>query len=348
MPDVSPPPEGRAAARAAGLRYTTDTTPGIARRSGPKGTFRYVDASGAAVRDDDTLARIRALAVPPAYTDVWICPHPNGHLQATGRDARGHKQYRYHADWHAARGSTKFGRMAAFGAALPALRARMDADLRRPGVPRERVLALVVRLLETTLIRVGNEAYARDNRSYGLTTLRNRHVAFEGASALAFTFRGKSGIAHTVGLRDRRLAGLVRRLRDLPGQHLFQYEDETGARCAVGSAEVNAYLQEATGDAFTAKDFRTWAASVEAATRLRARALPESEAEAKRVVAEVVEEVAGRLGNTPTVCRKSYVHPAVVEVFLVGQMKGVRAGARKGLSADEAWLLALLWRTGAA
>lgn len=348
MPDVSPPPEGRAAARAAGLRYTTDTTPGIARRSGPKGTFRYVDAQGAAIRDDDTLARIRALAVPPAYTDVWICPHPNGHLQATGRDARGRKQYRYHADWHAARGSTKFGRMAAFGAALPALRARMDADLRRPGVPRERVLALVVRLLETTLIRVGNEAYARDNRSYGLTTLRNRHVAFEGASALAFTFRGKSGIAHTVGLRDRRLAGLVRRLRDLPGQHLFQYEDETGAPCAVGSAEVNAYLQEATGDAFTAKDFRTWAASVEAATRLRARALPESEAEAKRVVAEVVEEVAGRLGNTPTVCRKSYVHPAVVEVFLAGQMKGVRAGARKGLSADEAWLLALLRRTGAA
>lgn len=342
MPDTSPP--AAAAARAAGLRHVTDAAPGIARLREGDG-FRYVRPDGAPVQDDATLERIRRLAIPPAYTDIWICPHPNGHLQATGRDAKGRKQYRYHAGWQAARGDTKFGRMESFGAALPVLRARVEADLRKPGLVRARVLALVVRLLETTLVRVGNEAYARDNRSYGLTTLRNRHVAFESGAAFAFSFRGKSGVAHIVGVRDRRLARLVRRLRELPGQHLFQYEDDDGAACAIGSSDVNAYLHEATGEAFTAKDFRTWAASVEAAARLRAEALPDTDAAARRVVADAVAAVAEHLGNTPTVCRKSYVHPAVVDAFLAGTMRGVRAGRRKGLSPDEAWFLALLRRS---
>ena len=307
-----------------GLRWFTDDRPGIRRRGRGK-DFEYLDADGEPIRNDKTLERIRALAVPPAWTEVWICPRANGHIQATGRDLKGRKQYRYHDDWSTARAENKFGRVAAFGRALPRIRKRVDADLSRPGHPREKVLATVVRLLELTLIRVGNKEYARQNRSYGLTTLQKRHVAVDGA-ALRFHFKGKSGVEHDTGLRDRRLARILKGLRELPGQHLFKYRDEAGDWCEVGSDDVNAYLREIAGEDFSAKDFRTWAGTVSAARALADMDAPETATAAKGCVRLCVKAVAGLLGNTPTVCRASYIHPAVLEAFEAGKLKDALPG----------------------
>jgi DNA topoisomerase-1 len=311
------------AAEAAGLTYVCDDDPGIRRTKSAKG-FAYRDAKGRPVRDPETLERIRKLAIPPAYTDVWICARADGHIQATGRDARGRKQYRYHADWRSVRDEGKFSRMAAFGRALPAIRARVDADLRRHGLPKEKVLAAVVRLLELTLIRVGNAEYARANKSFGLTTLRDRHVRFEGAQ-VRFQFKGKSGVVHSTGVRDRRLAGIVRRCQDIPGQRLFQYLDDAGQRHAVGSADVNAYLREITGEGFTAKDFRTWAGTLMAAKALALQPEPENDHQAKHAVVECVKAAAGLLGNTPAVCRAAYIHPEVLTAFTARRLPKVFA-----------------------
>jgi DNA topoisomerase-1 len=330
------PPE--AAAKAARLRYVSDASPGITRkRSGER--FRYIAANGSAVRDAATLDRIRALAIPPAWTDVWICPVSNGHIQATGRDARGRKQYRYHDRWRAARDETKFGRLAAFGRALPRIRARLDSDLRRPGLPREKALAAVVRLLDTSHIRIGNEEYVRANRHYGLTTLRNRHADVSGAR-IRFRFTGKSGQKHTVELRDRRLARIVRKCQDLPGQELFEYLDD-GEAHPIRSDDVNAYLREISGEDFTAKDFRTWAGSVLAAEALAALG-PADTAQAKRNVVEVVDTVAGHLGNTRAVCRKGYIHPRVLDGYLTGRCVAPPAAPLTGLSPEETALLDFL------
>ena len=317
-PDAST--DGRAVARAAGLRYATDTRPGYTRRRSGRG-FSYRDADGGTIRDRETLARIRALAIPPAWTDVWICPWPNGHVQASGRDARGRKQYRYHADWHQRRGADKFDRMLAFAMALPRIRKRCDEDLGRSGLVREKVLAACVRLLELTLIRVGNDEYARLNRSFGLTTLRDRHARIEG-SGVRFRFRGKSGKTHEVGLRDRRLAGVVRRCQELPGQELFQFVDDDGEVRDVTSDDVNDYIREASGGDFTAKDFRTWAGTVLAYRALRALQPGVGERAAKRNVVEAIRQTADQLGNTPAVARGSYVHPAVLEAYLAGSIPG--------------------------
>ena len=316
------PVDAAAEAREAGLRYSSDARPGITRRRRGRG-FSYVDAGGAVVHDDVRLRRVRSLAIPPAWTDVWICADPVGHLQATGRDARGRKQYRYHPRWQTSRGADKFSRMLAFAAALPKIRARCDDDLARPGMPRDKVLATVVRLLELTLIRVGNDEYARDNRSYGLTTLRDRHVRIDGTS-MRFRFRGKAGKVHDVGLRDRRLAGIVRRCQELPGQELFQYVDDDGEVRDVTSDDVNAYLEAAAGERFTAKDFRTWAGTVLAYRALRALGPvdAESEAAARRSVVQAMRHTADVLGNTPAVARGSYVHPAVLEAYLDGSLRG--------------------------
>ena len=316
-PDTSPAGP-LASARAAGLRYVLDDGPGIRRARRGKG-FRYLGPDGKPIRDAETLRRIRSLVIPPAWTDVWICPRPNGHLQATGRDARGRKQYRYHPRWRAVRDETKYDRVIAFGLALPRIRARVEADLALPGLPRDKVLATVVRLLETTLIRVGNEEYARTNGSFGLTTLRDRHVQIEGGT-VHFAFRGKSGVKHRIDVRDARLARVVRRCRDLPGHELFRYLDEDGVTHTVDSADVNDYLREAAGEEFTAKDFRTWASTVLAAQALREFAAFDSQIQAKRNVVSAIEAVAGRLGNTASVCRKCYVHPAVVDAYLDGSL----------------------------
>jgi DNA topoisomerase-1 len=315
--DLDPGPDPRDVAREAGLRYATDARPGISRRRAGRG-FSYRDAAGAVIRDRDVLARIKALAIPPAWTDVWICPWPNGHLQATGRDARGRKQYRYHARWHDRRGADKFERMVEFAEALPRIRERCEADLARPGLPREKVLAAVVRLLELTLIRVGNDEYARLNKSFGLTTLRDRHATISGTQ-VRFRFRGKSGQMHEVGLRDRRLARVVRRCQELPGQELFQYLDDEGQVRDVTSDDVNAYLREAAGP-FTAKDFRTWAGTVLAYRALRALQPADGDAGGRKAVVEAVRQTADRLGNTPAVARGSYVHPAVLEAYMDGTL----------------------------
>ena len=307
---------------------------------------RYVDANGRPLADPELIARIKALAVPPAWTRVWICPDPRGHLQATGRDARGRKQYRYHPRWREVRDEVKYGRLLHFAAALPALRTRVEADLRRAGLPREKVLATVIALLEKTLIRVGNEEYARANRSYGLTTLRDGHTKVR-AHAITFEFRGKSGVNHSVGVQDARLARIVKACRDLPGYELFQYVDANGGRCVVGSADVNDYLRQVCGEAFTAKDFRTWAGTV-----MVARALADSEpastaAAGRRAIARAIESAAQQLGNTVAVCRKSYVHPAVVEGFLEGDVIGPsRRPAARGhrLTRDEAAVARLIER----
>src|SRR2546423_1625725 len=269
-------------AKAAGLRYVSDASPGIRRKRAGK-NFSYIGLDGKPIHDQDELHRIRSLGIPPAWTDVWICPQPNGHIQATGRDAKGRKQYRYHPRWRAVRDETKYSRLIAFGEALPTIRARVEHDLGLPGLPREKVLATVVRLLETTLIRVGNEEYARQNRSYGLTTLRNRHVDVRGTE-LRFHFRGKSGKEHEVALHDRRLARVMRRLQELPGQELFQYVDEDGTRASIDSDDVNAYLREIAGEDFSAKDFRTWAGTVLCAVALRELDAASGEVEAKRNV----------------------------------------------------------------
>jgi DNA topoisomerase-1 len=345
-----PPADPRAVARAARLRYVSDRQPGF-RRERVRDGFRYVDADGAKITDADTLDRIRRLAIPPAYEDVWICRHANGHLQATGRDARGRKQYRYHPRWRQVRDENKFGRMLVFGAVLPRIRARVAADLALPGLPRRRVLAAIVRLLETTLARVGNEEYARANVSFGLTTLRNRHVRVAG-SRLTFDFRGKHGIRHHIDLADRRLAAIVKRCRDLPGQDLFQYLDEDGTAHGIGSDDVNDYLHEISGEEITAKDFRTWAASNLAAVALAGLECVDSQARAKKNVVQAVEEVAKRLGNTPSVCRKCYIHPTILDGYLDGSLlEGLKARAEatlaaegQGLAAEEVAVMAWLSR----
>jgi DNA topoisomerase-1 len=333
-------------AQAAGLRYVTDGSPGIRRKRAGAG-FRYVDADGRAIRDRATLDRIRSLAIPPAYTDVWICPSPTGHIQATGRDARGRKQYRYHPKWREVRDETKFGRMLAFSAALPGLRRQVERDLARPGLPREKVLATVVRLLECTGIRVGNEEYAKANQSFGLTTLRTRHVEISG-STLRFEFRGKSGKLHQVALSDRRLARILARCQALPGAELFQYLDEEGNRVAIGSGDVNDYLRQITGEEFTAKDFRTWAGTLQAVAALEAAGPADTAREAKAAVLQAIDQVADRLNNTRAVCRKYYIHPAVLERYEAGTLHQalgngrMKASAAPDLGPDEQALVRLL------
>jgi DNA topoisomerase-1 len=311
------------AAKAAGLRYVTDQEPGIRRlRAGRH--FRYAAPDGSPVKDPLILARIEALAIPPAWTDVWICARSDGHLQATGRDDRGRKQYRYHPDWRKVRDETKYGRMLEFGRALPNIRERVSKDLNHTGLPREKVLAAVVKLLERTLIRVGNEEYARVNASYGLTTLRDEHVDLT-SNAVHFVFRGKSGKDQQIDLRDRRLARIVKRCRDLPGQLLFQYLDHDGTSHAIGSTDVNDYLREITGEEFTAKDFRTWFGTVLAARELLACEPAETERERKHQIVLAVDAVAERLGNTPAICRRCYVHPLVIEAFADGRLHSLAA-----------------------
>jgi len=341
--------DGASFAKAAGLVYTSDSRPGIRRVGRPK-RFRYLDSHGKPVRSRECLNRIRSLVIPPAWTDVWICVNPRGHLQATGRDARGRKQYRYHPKWRDVRDTTKYSRMAEFARALPQIRRRTEADLRRQGLPREKVLAAVVRLLEKTFIRVGNDEYARTNRSFGLTTLRDGHVRFAGGK-VRFIFRGKSGVEHELTLDDRRLATIVRQCRDLPGQELFQYRDHNGEVVDVGSADVNAYLHEIAGQDFTSKDFRTWAGTVLAATLLRECDKASSETAAKKNIVRAIDEVAKRLGNTRAVCRKCYVHPAVLDAYLdgtIGTLSTHRAAralrAIGSLTASETAVLGLLAR----
>ena len=326
---------------AAGLVYMSCDAAGL-RRVRCRAGFRYLDLAGKPVRCAVTLARIGSLAIPPAWEGVWICPHADGHLQAVGLDAKGRKQYRYHARWRADRDDTKFGALAGFGTALPRLRARVSTDLGKPGLPREKVLAAVARLLDRTHLRIGNAEYARSNQSFGLSTLRDRHVRFAG-DGLRLTFRGKSGVWHDRRVGDRRLAGIVRACRDLPGQHLFQYLDDIGDVHAVGSADVNEYVREATGGPFTAKVFRTWAGTVAATVRLAAAAPPATAAACKRTLAAVVREVAAELGNTPAVCRASYIHPRAVAAFADGTL--VLPAVRKpptGLTSDEARVLRFL------
>lgn len=303
-------------AKMAGLRYVNDSMPGIRRKRAGK-HFSYIGPDGKTIRDEKELKRIKSLAIPPAWTDVWIAPTPRGHIQATGRDAKGRKQYRYHARWREVRDETKYHRMIAFGKALPYIRKRVEDDMRQPGFTREKVLATVVRLLEATLIRVGNEEYARENKSYGLTTMRNRHVDVDG-SAIIFHFNGKSGVKHEVDVHDRRLATIMKRLRDMPGQHLFQYTDDNGDLQTVDSDDVNDYLREITGQEFTAKDFRTWAGTLLAAKALQEFETFDSETQAKKNIIQAIERVAQRLGNTPAVCRKCYVHPEILDAYLEG------------------------------
>jgi DNA topoisomerase-1 len=347
---VAPVPNSEpvAAAKSAGLRYVSDHMRGIAREASGDG-FRYVDAHGNLVKDADTLARIKSLVIPPAWTDVWICPLANGHLQATGRDARKRKQYRYHPRWRSVRDETKYERMLSFGKALPQIRARVEEALKLPGLPREKVLATIVRLLEVTMMRIGNEEYARTNKSFGLTTLRRRHVTVEG-KAVEFRFRGKSGVFHTIKVEDRRLAKIIARTRELPGQDLFQYLDHDGVQHAVGSHDVNEYLRAITGEDYTAKDFRTWSGTVLAALALQEFEKFDSEAQAKKNILRAIESVAEKLGNTPTICRKCYIHPAVIEAYLDGTILEVLSERARDelvndlhtLQPEEAAVLALL------
>jgi DNA topoisomerase-1 len=339
--------EAEAAARSAGLRYVSDQTPGIRRRRAGRG-FVYTSPDGHRFTDPEELSRIRSLAIPPAWTDVWICASPRGHIQATGRDARGRKQYRYHQRWREVRDETKYGRMTEFGKALATIRAAVEADLARPGLPREKVLAAVVRLLDSTSLRVGNTAYARENGSYGLTTMRDQHVNVFG-SRVRFRFKGKAGKLHVVDLTDRGLATVVKRCQDLPGEELFQYVADDGQIKAVTSEDVNEYLHRVSGRDFTAKDFRTWNGSVLAAQALAEGGGFRSEREAKARIVEAIKAVAGRLGNTPAVCRACYVHPQVLEAFsgrrLQKAWKATRSAARRGSSAlrpEEALLLRVL------
>jgi DNA topoisomerase I len=307
-------------ARKAGLRYMTDDRPGI-RRLKVRGGFRYVAPDGKALTDRTEIARIKSLAIPPAYTDVWIAPIRNAHLQATGRDARGRKQYRYHKRWREVRDENKFHRMLAFAKALPKMRAAVKRGLTKPGLPREKVLATVVALLEETMIRVGNEEYARDNNSYGLTTMLDEQVKVRG-DAIRFHFRGKSGVEHSVTVRDKRLAKIVRSCQDIPGHELFSFLNENGEPVTIDSADVNAYIREIGEDDFTAKDFRTWEATMDCALELAA-IHPKTQKEAKAAVLEVVRNVAKRLGNTPAVCRKAYIFPAIIDEFLAGSLEKI-------------------------
>jgi DNA topoisomerase-1 len=332
-PGMSDALDAPTVAKMAGLRYVDDSRPGIRRRSAKDG-FRYLLPDGKPLRDEQTEKRIRALAIPPAWTDVWICPHANGHIQATGRDAKGRKQYRYHAQWRSVRDESKYHRMLAFGRALPRIRQKVDEALALPGLPREKALATVVRLLETTMIRVGNTEYARANKSFGLTTLKNRHVEVNGR-AVAFRFRGKSGVMHDIRLQDPRVARIIRRMRDLPGQELFQYLDEEGQTHSIDSSDVNDYLREISGEDYTAKDFRTWAGTMLAARELRAFEACTSETEGKKNIVQAITAVAKRLGNTPAVCRKCYVHPAVLESYLCGALHRAAEELRREEAAND-------------
>ncbi len=305
-------------AEEAGLRYVSDDRPGYTRKKKGKG-FEYFDTSGKRITDEKRILRINRLAVPPAYADVWICPHANGHLQATGIDARGRKQYRYHEKWREARDETKYERMVVFGAALGKIRKRVEADLALPGLPKEKVLATIVSIMERTFIRVGNDEYARTNKSYGLTTMRRKHVSVRGGK-VTFNFRGKSGVEHNVQVADRRLGRIVKKVQDLPGQEIFGYVNGDGEVRDINSQDVNDYLREITGEDFTAKDFRTWAGTVLAAVALNAVDPAETQKEAKANIKNAIAAVAKILGNTPTVCRKCYVHPAVLETYLSGEM----------------------------
>lgn len=332
----------RAAAAAAGLHYVIDGEPGLTRAKRGR-AFAYRDAKGHAVRDARTLERIRSLVIPPAWTGVWICARADGHVQATGRDARGRKQHRYHPDWTAARTSAKYDRMVEFAQALPSIRRRVRADLRKPPLSREHVLATVVTLLEKTLMRIGNKEYARANNSFGLTTLLDEHVQIKGSS-MTFHFRAKSGIMQTIALEDAPLARIVRRSRDLPGKTLFQYLDGEGRRQCVDSAAVNAYLRQITGQPFTAKNFRTWAASVLAAVAVCELPISTSDAAFKRNIVGAIDSVAAKLGNTRAVCRKCYIHPGVFDGYRGGTtIAAMKGSPRKShFSAQEAAVLALL------
>jgi DNA topoisomerase I len=332
-------------ARTAGLTHVTDAVPGIQRRHDGN-EFTYVGPNGDPVSDPTVVSRIQALGIPPAWTDVWICPSDRGHLQATGRDAKGRKQYRYHPRWREIRDQTKYDRLVRFGETLPLIRERVEQDLGLPGTPREKVLAAVIRLLETTMIRIGNEEYARKNRSFGLTTFRNRHVDVEG-STLRFHFRGKSGKQHVVELHDRRLALLVRRCREIPGHHLFEYVDGEGQIWAVGSGDVNDYLREMSGQEFSAKDFRTWAGTLLAVEALQESGPCESDTKGKKEIAYAIDCVRERLGNTRAVCRRYYVHPAVIEAYLNGTLPprdaaSAEVSSMEGLSSQEAVVLSFL------
>jgi DNA topoisomerase-1 len=330
--------------RRIGLVYTTDAQGGYRRRRLRNG-FVYLTATGARLRDARILERIRRLAIPPAYTDVWVCRRANGHLQATGRDARGRKQYRYHPHWREVRDASKYHRMLAFADHLPALRTRVAADLRLEGLPRRKVLAALVRLLEVSLIRIGNEEYSRDNGSFGLTTFKNKHVQVRG-ERLQFRFRGKSGKFHDVRLDNARLARIVRRCQDLPGQSLFQFRNDDGKIESIDSGDVNAYIRELTSNDFSAKDFRTWAGTLLTAKALHAAGFADGEAEAKARITAAIVNVAQRLGNTPSVCRASYVHPAVIDAFVKHTLKLPRPTrrAQSRLSAQERALQRLLAR----
>src|SRR5205823_1556944 len=308
-------------ARAAGLRYVSDLSPGLRRKRAGKG-FTYSASNGSAIRNSETVRRIKGLAIPPAWTDVWICPDPEGHVQATGRDARGRKQYRYHPRWREVRDAVKYDRMLAFAESLPKIREQTDRDLERPGLPREKVLATIVRLLEDTRIRIGNHAYRKENGSYGLTTLRNRHVNVIGAE-VRFTFRGKSGKQHTIELHDRRMARIIKRFLEIPGQELFKYVDSDGEVKAIDSADVNEYLHQISGEDFTAKDFRTWAGTILAARFLREAAEAMNTRGAKKHIVRAIARVAEELGNTAAVAKKGYIHPAVIAAYLSGGLEPI-------------------------
>jgi len=348
QPDIESVVDPRDAAETAGLIYVSDEEPGIRRRKAGKG-FTYVAPGGKKVADEATLKRIRSLAIPPAWTDVWICHREDGHIQATGRDAKGRKQYRYHPRFREVRESTKYEHMMEFAASLPTIRKTVQKHMALPGLPREKVLATVVHLLEATLIRVGNEDYAKQNKSYGLTTLRDPHVEVDG-SELRFQFKGKSGKTWRLQVKDRRIAKIVKACQELPGQDLFQYVDEAGERQSVTSADVNAYLKEITGRDITAKDFRTWAGTVLAALALTEFESFDSDAKAKKNVRAAIERVASRLGNTPTICRKCYIHPEVLNCYLEGSLllevrEEIETELREelaGLRPEEAAVLTLL------
>ena len=333
------PAESVEAAEDAGLRYVSDDQPGFSRQ--PKGEeFEYFDAKGKPIRDEQRLLRIKRLAIPPAWRDVWICPSPNGHIQATGRDDRRRKQYRYHERWREIRDENKYDRLISFGKALPKIRRRVKKDLALSGLPREKVLATIVQLLERSLIRVGNEEYARENKSFGLTTMQDRHVDVKG-SKLRFRFRGKSGRQHEVDVTDRRVAKIVLKLQDLPGQDLFQYVDDEGDPHNITSQDVNEYLHEITGEDFTAKDFRTWAGTVLAAIALSAAGEFETKKQAKANIKNAIEAVAKILGNTSAICRQCYIHPIVLETYLNGNsLDGLKQGTEKELA--QAAVLKLL------
>ncbi|HLI09432.1 MAG TPA: DNA topoisomerase IB [Ktedonobacteraceae bacterium] len=335
-------------AKIAGLRYVTDKMPGI-RRERVGEQFTYIGTNGKLIGDEGVLKRIRSLAIPPAWTDVWICPSPRGHIQATGRDAKGRKQYRYHPEWRKVRDETKYDKMLVFGMALPAIRKKVALDLQLPGLPREKILAILIDLLDITAIRVGNEEYARENESYGLTTLRNKHVKVSGSN-IRLHFRGKGGKEHTYVVRDKRLARIVKRLQDLPGHELFEYLDEHDEVCHVESADVNEYLREITKEDFTAKDFRTWWGTVIAVEALKDLGEAETQTQAKKNITEAIKEAADHLGNTPAICRKCYVHPAVLDAYLNRRLLQALKGQeergphkeRAGLHPEEVALMEFL------